>query len=65
MSRARRYRRTLKWTRYIDRYITPARGGMLDNAMPIGYAKALLRSGNEPWTASNAYWYRQARRSRR
>lgn len=65
MSRMRRIRRKRQWTRYIDRYITPARGGMLDNAMPIGYAKALLRSDNEPWTADNARWYRQARRSRR
>jgi hypothetical protein len=64
MSQARKLRTLVTWRRYVARYITPERGGMLDNAEPVGYVKAMFRTAHEPWTWETAYWERRARRSR-
>lgn len=63
MSQARRRRNLRRWYRYEARYITPERGGYLDNAQPIGAGKALFRVEGEPWTWYEAYWTRISRRS--
>lgn len=63
MTMARRRRRSTQWRRYMARYITPARGGLIDNALPVGSTKALFRVERMPWTWDEAYWVRAARRS--
>lgn len=64
MSMARKRRRAQQWFRYTSRWITPERGGMLDNVEPIGFVKALYRAHREPWSSQDPITARQMRRSR-